>query len=130
MSTSRELSSYLDSVEPGQGRLASIYAAQINRLGRNVHVDPNDIVRAAKQATRGVSGNLFNSGRNSNNINSLKTYNGDGWMMNVPATYTGDGYNQKVSLQIGVKPNCSNLLIGNMGDRWYDATNFSSDHST
>lgn len=48
-------------------------------------------------------------------------------MMNVPATYTGDGYVQHVSLTIGVKPNCSNLLIGGVGDRWYDATNLSSD---
>lgn len=127
ISTGRELSTYLDSVEPGQGRLASIYAAQVARLGRNIQVDPNDIVRAAKRATRGVSGNLFNSGRNSNNINTLKTYNGDGWMMNVPATFTGNGYVQHVSLQIGVKPNCSNLLIGGVGDRWYDATNLSSD---
>lgn len=127
ITTSRELSRYLDSVEPGQGRLASIYAAQITRLGRNIHVDPNDIVRAAKRATRGVKGDLFNTGRNSHNINTVKTYNGDGWMMDVPGTYTGDGYNQKVSLRIGVKPNCSNLLIGGMGDRWYDATNLSSD---
>lgn len=127
ISSARELSTYLDSVEPGQGRLASIYAAQIARLGRNIQVDPNDIVRAAKRAQRGVSGNLFNSGRNSNNINTLKTYNGDGWMMNVPATYTGDGYVQHVSLTIGVKPNCSNLLIGGVGNRWYDATNLSSD---
>lgn len=48
-------------------------------------------------------------------------------MMNVPATFTGNGYVQHISLQIGVKPNCSNLLIGGVGDRWYDATNLSSD---
>ncbi len=127
INTSRELSTYLDSTDPKYGRLASIYASQIARLGRNIQVNPDDIVRAAKRAQQGVSGNLFNSGRNSNNINTLKTYNGDGWMMNVPATFTGNGYIQHVSLQIGVKPNCSNLLIGNMGDRWYDATNLSSD---
>jgi len=122
-----ELSKYLDSTEPKFGRLASIYAAQVARLGRNIQVDPDAIVRAARRARPGVSGNLFNSGPNSGNINTLKTYNGDGWMMEVPATFTGNGYVQHVTLTIGVKPNCSNLLIGGVGDRWYDATNLSSD---
>lgn len=52
MTNPHELSRYLDSTEPGQDRLASIYAAQINNLGRNIHVNPDAIVGAAKSAKR------------------------------------------------------------------------------
>lgn len=127
MKTGAELSDYLRSTEPGQGRLASIYAAQINNLGKNIYADPDTIVAAARSATRAQEG-LLNTGRNSNNINKLKTYTGGGFYFDVPVTYTGNGYPEKVLLRIGVKPNCSNLQIGDIvGKRFYDATNLSSD---
>jgi len=122
-----ELSRYLDSTEPGQGRLASIYAAQINNLSKNIYADPDTIVVAARSAARAQEG-LLNTGRSSNNINKLKTYTGGGFYFDVPVTYTGNGYPEKVLLRIGVKPNCSNLQIGDIvGKRFYDATNLSSD---
>lgn len=126
ITTGPELSTYLNSTEPGQGRLASIYAAQVNNLGRNIHVDPEEIVRAARYAERAQEG-LLNTGRNSNNIDKLKKYTGGGFYFDVPATYTGNGHIEKVLIRIGVKPNCSNLQIGDIvGRRFYDASNLSS----
>ena len=126
ITTGPELSTYLNSTEPGQGRLASIYAAQVNNLGRNIHVDPEEIVRAARYAERAQEG-LLNTGRNSNNIDRLKKYTGGGFYFDVPATYTGNGHIEKVLIRIGVKPNCSNLQIGDIvGRRFYDASNLSS----
>lgn len=46
----------------------------------------------------------------------------------MPATYTGNGYVEQVLIRIGVKPNCSNLQIGDIvGQRFYDASDLSSD---
>lgn len=82
---------------------------------------------AARNAIRAQEG-LLNTGRNSNNINRLKTYTGGGFYFDVPVTYTGNDHIEKVLLRIGVKPNCSNLQIGDIvGKRFYDATNLSSD---
>lgn len=48
-------------------------------------------------------------------------------MFDVPVTYTSEGYIQHGLLRIGVKPNCANLLIGDIhGERWYDSTNLAS----
>ncbi len=61
INTNSELSEYLNSSEPRQGRLASIYAAKLNQLTRNrVHVDPETIVRAARSAQFDRAG-LLNS---------------------------------------------------------------------
>lgn len=72
-----------------------MYASQLQVLsGNKITVDPRDIIRAAQHSNRKLSGSMFNSGRNSTDINKLKSYNGDGWEMYVPVTYTGDGYRQ------------------------------------
>ncbi len=82
-----ELSTYLNS-NSKYGRIADIYANQLNNLSNNnLHVDPDTIVRAAKNAVRAQEG-LLNSGRFSNNINTLKRYNGTGFYFDVPATLT------------------------------------------
>lgn len=48
--------------------------------------------------------------------------------MDVRATDMSEGYPKSVLLHIGVKPNCSNLLIGDIvGNRWVDTANLSSD---
>lgn len=48
-------------------------------------------------------------------------------MFDVPVTYTSEGYIKHGLLRIGVKPNCANLLIGDIhGERWYDSTNLAS----
>ncbi len=49
----QELSTYLDSRDGRYGRIADIYANQLNNLSKNnLHVDPDAIVRASKHATR------------------------------------------------------------------------------
>ncbi|MCB9807422.1 hypothetical protein H6768_06160 [Candidatus Peribacteria bacterium] len=119
--SARELSTYLDSTDPRYGRLATHYANQLNNLSRNnLHVDPDEIVRASKHAVRAQEG-LLNTGINSNNINTLKRYNGTGFYFDVPATLTDGG---RVLIRIGIKPNCSNLQIGDIvGGQFYDSTN-------
>lgn len=127
INTAGEVADYLNSTEPGNGRLASIYAAKINSLaGGKIQVDPDDIARYARSAQVDSAGAL-NSGLHSNNLNSLKNYPGNGWMFDVPVTYTSEGYIKHGLLRIGVKPNCANLLIGDIhGERWYDSTNLAS----
>jgi hypothetical protein len=127
INTAGEVADYLNSTEPGNGRLASIYAAKINSLaGGKIQVDPDDIARYARSAQLDSAGAL-NSGLHSNNLNSLKNYPGNGWMFDVPVTYTSEGYIKHGLLRIGVKPNCANLLIGDIhGERWYDSTNLAS----
>lgn len=127
INTAIEVADYLNSNEPGNGRLASIYAAKINSLaGGRIQVDPNDIVRYARTAQLDSAGAL-NSGLHSNNLNSLKNYSGNGWMFDVPVTYTSSEGFKHGLLRIGVKPNCANLLIGDIhGERWYDSTNLAS----
>lgn len=127
INTAGEVADYLDSTEPGNGRLTSIYAAKINSLaGGKIQVDPDDIARYARSAQLDRAGAL-NSGLHSNNLNKLKNYPGNGWMFDVPVTYTSEGYIKHGLLRIGVKPNCANLLIGDIhGERWYDSTNLAS----
>lgn len=49
----QELSTYLNSKDSRYGRIADIYANQLNNLSKNnLHVDPDAIVRASKHATR------------------------------------------------------------------------------
>ncbi len=120
----RELSTYLDSTDPKYGRLANIYANQLNNLSKNnVHVNPDDIVKAAKNAVQAQEG-LINTGRYTNNINNSKRYNGTGFYFDVPVTITGEW---RFLVRIGVKPNCSNLQIGDItGRQFYDSTNIPS----